>query len=76
VQHAVLGSTGTAGAARRGAALGLVVYATYDLTNWAVLRGWPAYLVPIDVVWGVVLTASAASVGKLTQRRLWPRDAR
>ena len=76
VQHAVRGSTSVGGAARRGAALGLVVYATYDLTNWAVLRGWPAFLVPIDVAWGVVLTAIAASVGKLVEGRLRPRDAR
>ena len=53
------------GAARRGAALGLVAYGTYELTNWAVLRDWPALLVPIDIGWGVVLTAMAAFVGKL-----------
>ena len=63
------------GAAKRGAALGLVVYASYDLTNWAVLRGWPAFLVPIDIAWGVVLTATAACAGKLVQGRLLPRVA-
>lgn len=67
--HAVLGATTPAGAARRGAALGLVAYGTYELTNWAVLRDWPAVLVPVDLVWGVVLTAVAAFVGK------WVYDA-
>lgn len=51
-------------AARRGAALGFFAYATYELTNWAVLRGWPAMLVPIDLAWGVVLTAVAAVAGQ------------
>lgn len=48
----------------RGAGLGLVAYATYELTNWAVLRDWPAWLVPVDVAWGVVLTGTSAWVGR------------
>jgi uncharacterized membrane protein len=67
--HAVLPSPTVALAARRGAGLGLVTYATYELTNWAVLAGWPATLVPVDVAWGVVLTAAAASTGNLAYRR-------
>lgn len=65
VAYAVLATTSPAAAARRGAALGLVAYGTYELTNWAVLRDWPVLLVPIDIGWGVVLTAMAAFVGKL-----------
>ena len=38
VIHAELGAAGGADAARRGAALGLVAYGTYEFTNWAVLR--------------------------------------
>jgi uncharacterized membrane protein len=67
--HAVLPSPTVALAARHGAGLGLVAYATYELTNWAVLAGWPAALVPVDVAWGVVLTAAAASTGNLAYRR-------
>ena len=70
VAWAVLGTQGPLAAARRGAALGLVCYATYELTNWAVLRDWPARLVPVDIAWGVVLTATAALAGKLAQRSL------
>ncbi|RXL64049.1 DUF2177 family protein, partial [Citrobacter sp. AAK_AS5] len=44
--------------------LGFVAYATYDLTNWAVIRDWPAILVPIDLAWGVVLTPLAALAGR------------
>lgn len=68
VAWAVLGAPSPGRAARRGAGLGFVAYATYELTNWAVLRGWPAWLVPVDLAWGVVLTAAAALAGKLAQR--------
>ncbi|MBK8596334.1 MAG: DUF2177 family protein [Holophagales bacterium] len=70
VTWAVLGTDGPMAAARRGAALGFVAYTTYDLTNWAVLRDWPAWIVPVDITWGVVLTAVAALAGKLAQRGL------
>ncbi len=67
--YAVLGATGRASAALRGAGLGLVAYGTYELTNWAVLRDWPAVLVPVDIGWGMLLTASVAWLGK------WAFDA-
>ncbi len=67
VAWAVLGTESAQAAARRGAALGFVAYTTYELTNWAVLRDWPAWIVPIDITWGVVLTAVAALAGKLGQ---------
>lgn len=70
VSWAVLGSEGPGAATRRGAALGFVAYTTYELTNWAVLRDWPAWIVPVDVAWGIGLTAVAALAGKLVQQRL------
>jgi len=33
--------------------LGVVANATCELTNRAVLRDWPAWIVPVDVAWGV-----------------------
>ena len=45
-----------------GALFGFFCYMTYELTNWAVIEGWPSSLVLIDIVWGTVLTASVASV--------------
>ena len=68
VAWAVFRANGPLHAACRGAGLGLVAYATYELTNWAVLRGWPAWIVPVDVTWGAALTAAAALAGKLAQR--------
>jgi len=41
----------------RGAAIGLLAYATYDLTNLATIRGWSAWLSMADVAWGTLLTA-------------------
>ena len=64
LRHAVLPAANWREAARRGAELGFVAYATYELTNWAVLAGWPAALVPVDLAWGVVLTATSAAAGR------------
>ena len=65
---AVLGAGSPGDAARRGAGLGFVAYATYELTNWAVIRDWPAVIVPLDLAWGVALTAVAALAGKAAER--------
>lgn len=70
VVHAVVGSSSPSAALRRGAALGFVAYATYELTNWAVLKDWPALLVPVDLGWGVVLTALVALAGKVVHTRV------
>lgn len=42
---------GVAKAALNGAVLGLVAYATYDLTNQATLRDWPLTLTLVDIPW-------------------------
>ena len=54
----------------RGAAFGLVAYATYDLTNQATLKVWPTRLTLIDLGWGVVATAIAAGVTVLISHRV------
>lgn len=38
-----------------GALFGLVVYATYDLTNYSTLKDWPLHLALVDMVWGTIL---------------------
>ena len=50
-------------AAGRGAMLGLVAYATFDLTNLAVIRGWTLQLAVVDMAWGIAATAAAALAG-------------
>ncbi len=51
-----------------GAVLGLCAYATYDLTNMATLKTWPIHVAALDIAWGTVLTAVAASAGYLASR--------
>jgi uncharacterized membrane protein len=46
-----------------GALFGLFTYATYDLTNLAVLRGWTVALTVQDIVWGMVASAIASIFG-------------
>ena len=62
---AVMPSQTVKQAAKRGLLVGWIGYATYELTNWAVIEGWPQELVLIDIAWGLVLTATVASVGRL-----------
>src|ERR1700709_1933948 len=41
-------------AVSRGAVFGLVAYGTSDLTNLAIVRGWPLSIALIDLVWGTL----------------------
>lgn len=52
VPHAVL----------NGALLGGIAYATYDLTNQATLKVWPAHVTLIDIAWGSTATALASGI--------------
>ncbi|MCB1423920.1 MAG: DUF2177 family protein [Nitratireductor sp.] len=49
-------------AAVYGGILGLAAYGTYDITNTATLRDWPALVSVVDMAWGTVLTAGVAYV--------------
>jgi uncharacterized membrane protein len=42
---------------------GLVTYATYDLTNLALLKDWPATIVVVDILWGIVLSGMVSTAG-------------
>ena len=53
----------------RGAAFGLVAYATWDLTSLAVIEGFPVAIVPIDIAWGAVLAATVSTVTCYVWRR-------
>lgn len=48
-----------------GAVLGLVAYATYDITNLATLKNWSLTVTLADLAWGTALTAIAAAAGTL-----------
>jgi len=50
------------GALFLGALFGLVTYSAYDLTNLAVLEGFPIKIALIDLLWGTVLCASVSGI--------------
>ena len=51
-----------------GALFGFCVYAAYDLTNLATLRGWPMAVSLVDLAWGAAVTAAATLVAFLVVR--------
>lgn len=51
-----------------GGLFGLFCYATYDLTNLAVIRNWPLALSFIDIAWGTLVSAVAATAGAVALR--------
>jgi len=56
-------------ALQNGAVLGLLCYATYDLTNMATIPQWPLIVVIADIIWGIVLTGSVSAVTVLLGQR-------
>lgn len=60
-----------------GGFFGFVTYATWDLTNLAVLRDFPAELVPIDLAWGTFLAATVSVTTYAVAQRLpaWARGS-
>jgi uncharacterized membrane protein len=46
-----------------GALFGLAAYGTYNLTNYATLRGWSGLVTIADMIWGGVASGLAACVG-------------
>lgn len=57
----------------RSAVLGLAAYGAYNLTNLAVVRGWPLELSLIDWAWGGVVSALSGGAGWWAA---WRRAAR
>lgn len=68
VFFAVMPAESWKGALLRGAALGLLAYGTYDMTNLATLKGWPWRMAAVDMAWGMALTGLAAAGGYLAAR--------
>ena len=55
-----------------GALFGFFTYATYDMTNYATLKGWSPSVVVVDIAWGTVLTGTSALIGYLGTRMILP----
>ncbi|KPJ85659.1 hypothetical protein AMJ57_02165 [Parcubacteria bacterium SG8_24] len=52
-------------AALYGAMFGFFTYMTFDLTNLAVLKGYPWQIAIIDIVWGIALSFSVSALSYL-----------
>ena len=50
-------------AALWGGLFGFFAYFTYDMTNFATIKGFPAGMIAGDVAWGTVMSALSASAG-------------
>ncbi len=51
------------------AVFGFFAYATYDLTNLAIMKNWPISLSLIDVTWGTFASTVSAATGKFVLDR-------
>ena len=40
----------------RAATFGILTYGTYDLTNLALIEGWPVLVTVVDMIWGMILS--------------------
>ncbi len=56
-----------------GALLGLFAYATYDLTNLSIMKGWPLGLSLLDMAWGTFASGVAATAGGAALRWMGSR---
>ena len=61
--HAIAPAHSLRDAAKRGAGMGFLAYGTWNLTNWAVFKGWDPSIAPIDWTWGIFLTTTGAAAG-------------
>lgn len=65
---AAMGTGTWSGALLYGALFGFCVYAAFDLTNLATLRGWPMAVSAADLAWGTGVTAAATLAPYLVLR--------
>ena len=63
-------------ALRRGSLLGLLAYATYDLTNQSTLLGWPWSVTVVDMAWGAVVSGTACYAAARISSGLTSRPSR
>ncbi len=50
--------------------LGLLAYATYEVTSFSIIKGWTLQMVAVDVLWGGILSCLTALVGIYVHRIL------
>lgn len=55
-----------------GILLGALCYATFDLTNQAVMKVWSTQISVLDILWGAFVTGAASAIACLAVLRLLP----
>lgn len=63
---------GVQAAMLNGILLGALCYATFDLTNQAVMKVWATHISVLDILWGAFLTGAAASIATWAVLRFVP----
>jgi uncharacterized membrane protein len=53
-----------------GALFGLITYAVYDLTNYAVIKNWPLTVTVVDIAWGAFVCSMTALCMGLAARAM------
>ena len=65
---AVKPSTSVHDSLYRGALIGFLLYAFYDLTNYATFTNWTLQMTLTDILWGTFLCTVAAGVGAYVKK--------
>ena len=58
-----------------GILLGALCYATFDLTNQAVMKVWATHISVLDILWGAFVTGAASAIATLGVLRFTPASA-
>lgn len=66
---------GVQAAMLNGILLGALCYATFDLTNQAVMKVWATHISVLDILWGAFVTGAAASIATWAVLRFVPASA-
>jgi uncharacterized membrane protein len=53
----------------RAAVFGMLTYGTYDLTNLALVQGWPVLVTVVDMIWGMILSTIVCLVSLTVGRQ-------
>jgi uncharacterized membrane protein len=66
---------GVQAALLNGILLGALCYATFDLTNQAVMKVWATHISVLDILWGAFVTGAASAIATFAVLRFAPASA-
>jgi uncharacterized membrane protein len=71
-----IGEKSHTAAATWGGVFGLIVFASYQLTNYTILRRWPIEIVAVDTIWGIFLYSASSVFCYFVYNQLKPKKKR